>query len=169
MTMHDLWIVLDKAQVDHSQLKVKKDLRAAVERLPPLPPAGTRAAGGDGSAAAAAAAAAGDDGDDGDGGGGTDPVLPGGPLSKEAFKQMLERICTTTTASLQEFGASFMTQRHPDKESTSFIKSAATCFAIPYCMPCIQIRGPDRIVSIQHTLHNFQTIRYDTIQFITVI
>ena len=59
MTMHDLWIVLDKAQVDHSQLKVKKDLRAAVERLPPLPPAGTRAAGGDGSAAAAAAAAAG--------------------------------------------------------------------------------------------------------------
>ena len=59
MTVKDLRTVLDKARVDHSQLKVKKDLLKAVGRLPPPPADDTGAGGGDGSAAAGAGAGAG--------------------------------------------------------------------------------------------------------------
>ena len=58
MTVKDLRTVLDKARVDHSQLKVKKDLLKAIGRLPPPPADDTGAGGGDGSAAAGAAAGA---------------------------------------------------------------------------------------------------------------
>ena len=52
MTIKDLRIVLDKAKVGHAQIKLKKDLIAAVGRLPPRP--------GDTTAEDAAAAAAAD-------------------------------------------------------------------------------------------------------------
>ena len=136
MTIKDLRIVLDKAKVGHAQIKLKKDLIAAVGRLPPRPGDTTAedaaaAAAADAAAAAAAeaaAAAAADAAAEAALAGAVEEGGGDGAPTNEAFNQMLEGLTQGLTqhtkglqGSIQDLGSSILADRQYEKGSSSIV------------------------------------------------
>ena len=144
MSIKDLRIVLDKAKVGHAQIKLKKDLIAAVGRLPPRPGDTTAedaaaAAAADAAAAAAAEAAAAAAAEAtvaaaaeaaaaaALAGAGEEDGGDGAPTN-EAFNQMLEGLTQGLTqhtkglqGSIQDLGSSILADRQYEKGSSSIV------------------------------------------------